>query len=372
MKITTSRIILTALISAAGTAAFAEDVRLGGGRAFGMAGAGIALPLDVYENHRLNPALLGFAGEKFRFGIPYIGYHAKRISLKGVQDLIGDIDSGGIEDDQVVKLARKYGSNTKEFGVNGGLGVSGGHFALSGGAEAIVRSVPNAQLKAFLATGDNDYNNAPIDSRLDAYGLGYYEMNASYGHEVLKGADRLSVGATVRGVSAYYAHKVADAEAIAGNGDVRNGSEVADGDDVIKRSGVGVDLGAVGTLRKLPNAYYGVNIRNLVEPNIRFVRTFPNTDFPLRRDLRPFQREINVGTAYVQGRYLAAADMIDLGNHAGHAGFRVGGEYAFSKYLAIRGGYDSRSKFVVGLCLGGVNAAVSADGSTSIVTAIRF
>lgn len=372
MNITASRILSAALISAAGTGAFAEDVRLGGGRAFGMAGAGLALPLDVYENHRLNPALLGFAGEKFRMGIPYIGYHARRISLKGVNDLIGNIDSGGIDDDQVVKLARKYGSNTKEFGVNGGLGLSGGHFAFSGGAEAVVRSVPNDSLKAFLATGDNDYTHAPIDSRLDAYGLGYYEVNGSYGHEVLKGPDRLSLGASVRGISAFYAHKVADAEAIAGTGEVRNGSEIADGDDVIKRSGVGMDLGAVGTLRKLPNAYYGVNIRNLVEPNIHFVRTMPNTDFPLRRDLRPFQREINVGAAYVQGRYLAAADMLDLGNHSGNAGFRVGGEYALSKYLAIRGGYDSQSKFVVGLCLGGVNAAVSADGSTSIITAIRF
>lgn len=354
-------------------AAQASDTRLGGARNFGLAGAGIALPLDVYENHVLNPALLGLAGRRFRLGVPYIGYHTDRISLGQVNDLIGDVNSGGVEDDQVVKLARKYGENTKEFGLSAGLGLSGGEFAFSGRAEALVRSVPNPQLRAFLATGNDNYEDVPIDARLDAYGLGYYETDTSYGHALaLRGGNRLSLGATLRTISAFYAHKIADADAIGGDGGVRNGSEVADGDDVIQRSSFGVDFGGVAAFQKLPGATFGFNVRNLVEPNITFVRTMPNTDFPLRQDLRPFRREIGVGAAYVKPHYLFALDAVDLGNHAGAAGVRFGAEYSFSKYLAVRSGYDTRSSFVVGLCVGGINAAISANGTTSIVSTLRF
>ncbi|GEM_PF-3212332 len=369
----TSRVLaLTFLAALAGTAA-ASDIRFGGARTFGLAGTGIALPLDVYETHTINPALLGFAGKRLRFGVPSFGYHTDGISLGGVSDLIGDIDKGGVSNDEVVRLARKYGSDTKEFGLNGGLGASYGGFALSGGAEAVVRSVPNASLKAFLASGNDDFKDTPIDARLDAYGLGYYQTNASYGHELrLGGGNRLSLGATVRAVSAFYAHKVADSSAISDDGDVRNGSEIAAGDDVIQRSSFGIDLGAVGSLRAVPNAYFGLRVHNLVEPKINFVRTMPDTDFPLRHDLRPFRRDIGVGAAYVKNNVLFAADLIDLGNHAGAAGFRVGAEYSVNKYFALRAGYDSRSKFVVGLNLGGINLAYAPDGSTSLVSTIRF
>lgn len=377
MPKTIVRLASALLLAALGAAARGQgnDVRFGGARTFGLAGAGIALPLDVYETHRLNPALLGFAGRKFRVGMPYVGYHTDRISVGQVNDLIGDLDKGGIEDEAAVRLARKYGSDTKEFGLNAGGGVSGYNFALSARVEALVRSVPNASLRAFLATGDDDYHNVPIDSRLDAYGLGYVESAASYGHEVSLGkgkGDRLSLGATVRGVTAFYAHKVADAQAIGNDGDVRNGTEISSDDDVIQRGAIGLDFGGVASLHSVPDAYFGFSVQNALEPDITFVRTMPNTDFPLRKDLRPFRREIGIGAAYVKKHYIVALDAVDLGNHAGGSGLRLGAEYSFTKLFAIRAGYDSHSKFVAGVCIGGINAAIAADGTTSIVSSLRF
>ena len=370
------RFALVILLAAVGVAVHAQgnDVRFGGGRTYGLAGAGIALPLDVYETSGLNPALLGFAGSRFRLGVPYIGYHTDRISLGQVQDLFKDVDKGGVSNDEAVKLARKYGDDAKELGVNGGIGLSDGHFALRGRFEADVRSVPNRSLRNFLATGDDNYQDTPIDARLDAYGLGYYETAASYGHEVPlgDGGNRLSLGASVRGVSAFYAHKVADASAIASGDGVRNGTEISGDDDMIERSGVGADAGLVGSLRAVPDAYFGLSVRNALEPNITFVRTLPDTDFPLERDLRPFKRTVGVGTAYVKRRYLVAIDAVDLGNHAGGAGVRAGVEYSINKYFALRGGYDSRSKFVGGICVGGLNAAIAADGTSSIFAQLRF
>ena len=369
------RFALLALLSAVGVAAHAQgnDVRFGGGRTYGLAGAGIALPLDVYETSGLNPALLGFAGTKFRLGVPYLGYHTNRISLGGVNDLISDLNHGSVSDDAAVKLARKYGSDGKELGINAGIGLSDRNFALRFRAEADIRSVPNQSLRGFLATGDDNYLDTPIDARLDAYGLGYYEAGASYGHELpLEGDTHVSLGASVRAVTAYYAHKVADAGAISTGDGVRNGTEISGDDDFIQRSGVGIDFGAVAKLKSVPDAYFGLSARNLVEPDITFVRTMPDTDFPLRRDLRPFKRTIGVGAALVKRRYLFALDAVDLGNHAGAAGVRAGVEYSINKYFAVRGGYDSHSKFVGGVCIGGINAAIAADGTSSIFAQLRF
>lgn len=368
-------ILLAALATLVATAlGSGSDVRFGGARTFGLAGAGIALPLDTYETFGLNPALLGFDSKRFRVGLPYIGYHTKDISLGQVNDLIGNASSGGVSDDEAVRLARKYGSNTKELGVNAGGGLTYKGFALGFRAEALVRSVPNQALSNFLATNDDDYRDAPIDSRLDAYGLGYYQTTLAYGREVSvpRSRDRFSLGLAAREVTAIYAHKVADATAIAGDGDVRNGSEISGDDDMITRSGFGLDFGGVAALHAVPNAYFGFSVRNLVEPNVTFVRTAPNTDFPLIRDFRPFKRQIGVGAAYVKERYLVALDAVDLGGHGGNSGVRLGAEYSINKHFAIRGGYDSRSKFVAGVCVGGVNAAISADGTTSVVSQIKF
>ena len=369
----TSRpLLLLALLTVASVAS-ADDVRFGGARSFGLAGTGIALPLDVYETHTVNPALLGLASRRFHFGVPFVGYHTQRISLGQVNDLIGQTSGSNISDDEILKLARKYGGDTKELGVNGGVGFSAGGFALSGRVETLVSSIPNAPLRAFLASGDDDYKNTPIESRLDAYGLGYYEGDASYGRAFrLKKGDVVSLGANVRAVTAYYAHKVADGQAIAQNGDVRNGSEITSDDDFVRRSGVGVDLGGVGSLHTLPNAYFGFAVRNLVEPNVAFVRSRPDTDFPLTRDLRPFRRQVGLGASYVKERYLVAADLVDVGNHAGVGGFRVGAEYALNRLFAVRAGYDTRKRFTAGVSVYGVNAAIASDGTTSIISALRF
>ena len=130
---------------------------------------------------------------------------------------------------------------------------------------------------------------------------------------------------------------------------------------MIQRSALGADFGALASFAKLPNAYFGVAVRNAVEPNMTFVRTGPDADFPLRRDLRPFKRQIGVGAAYVGKRYLAALDVVDIGDHAGAQAVRVGAEYSINKLFAVRAGYDTLSKFTVGVSIGGLNAALNRE-----------
>ena len=357
--------LVTLAAFAAVSLASAQDVRLGGARTFGLGGAGVALPLDVWETHRLNPALLGFADKRLRYGIPYIGYHAKNLSVGDLSKASKDIDSNSNLD----QYARDFGNDTKELGLSFGEGLSFAGFAFSVAGDADARSIPNASLKEW-ANSSADLSTLPDDARLDAYGLATYDVAGSYGRTVLDSREKVAVGATARFASAYYAHKFVDAEAIQNDGNGQNAPEIGNG-NAVNKSGFGADFGVLASTERLKNFTVGANAHNLIEPNVRFART--DTEANAIGDLRPFQRHVDVGAAYVASdRYLAALDLVDLGNHAGVAGVRAGAEYTVTRFFSVRAGYDSRASVAVGLSLFGVNAAFDAKGTATLTTALRF
>ena len=350
------------------------DVTFGGTRASGMGGAGLALPLDVFQNYRLNPAITAFGGKGFRLQYPQFGYRTDGLDLSDVTDLASDLTSGSGNENLAIRLARRYGGRDRDFGVTAGLGFFGGGFALSGEGEASVASRPNAVLKSFIGSG-GDINNAPLDAQLDAYGFGYYQYAIGYANAVQLPKSRLATGIKVKQVRGYYAHKKAFGPSISGNttGGVVNGSDVPGGEDFRDARAVGVDLGGIYSTDSLEGVYFGAVVENAVRPNVKFDSEAANNG-TLRRDfVDPFATIFNFGLGYqYRQNVLLAADLVDIGNRAGRGEFRTGVELGFARAFAGRAGYNSRTGFTYGVAVGGFNVQLGGQQPITIGTTVRF
>jgi len=350
------------------------DVIFGGSRRAAMGGAGLALPIDFSQSTRYNPALLGFGGRGVDFTFPQLGYRANGIDLGDIQDYLGDIGSGGLDVGRLNEFARRFGRRTSEFGVNGNAGISFGGFSFGGDGEAAVTMKPNAPLRAYNGSG-----NVPANAQLDAYGFGYYSLNAGYGGKVRVPNGRLALGGTVKSVTGYYAHKIAGN--INGNTAPVNGADISGGSDTIRKSGVGFDLGAVYSTEAMPNVYYGAVIENLVRPNVKFNRQLdgdnnlggPGTAPVIANGVDPFKTVTSVGVGAMLGRnILVAADLYDIGNNAGRSEFRSGVEFQVARGFALSAGYNSRSAISVGVSVFGFSVTLAGRQPLTVGAAVRF
>lgn len=339
-----------------------------------MGGAGLALPVDVFQNTRLNPALHGMGPKGFRLQYPQFGYRTDGLSVGDAADLVGDLTRGNDNEDLAVRLARRFGGARREFGAEAGLAFFGGGFALNGFGEVEGTSIPNDALSTFVNSG-GDVNDAPLDAQLDAYAFGYYSVGVAYANAVRLPRATLSTGVRVKRVDAYYAHKKAQGPSIASNttGGVVNGSNIPGDKDFLRDSSVGVDLGAVYSFDKIKGFTVGAVVENFVQPTVRFASERPDNG-GLRNDyVDPFRRALNLGTGYVYRRNLLfAADLIDVGNNAGRSELRTGVEVGLARSFAGRFGYNSRSGFTYGLAAGGFNIQLGGQLPVTVGTSVRF
>ena len=348
------------------------DVTFGGARAAGMGGAGLALPIDVGNNYRMNPAFLGFGSKAPTLQWPSIGYKLDGIGIGNVRDVVGNLNSGALDANGILTLARNYANGPKAVALNGNVGFKLGGLAIGASGDAGINSIPNAALQTWVQNGGN-VNNVPPNARLDAYGFGYQQTEVAYGNSVRSAAGKFTVGANLRQIKAYYAHKFADANTISSNNPsgVQNGSGLTS--DFATKESAGVDVGVLYNFPKVNNLYVGGLVQNAIEPNIKFNYEAPGGGNPVvPNGFDPFKRTYNLGLGYVQGKLLAAADWVDLGNNAGGQQLRYGAELAVSKSIFLRAGYNSQTAFTYGLSVGGFNVQLGGKTPLTLTSVIRF
>ncbi|MBI1331879.1 MAG: hypothetical protein JST12_00740 [Armatimonadetes bacterium] len=359
-----------ALASLAATAH--ADVTFGGARAAGMGGAGLALPVDVGNNYRMNPAFLAFGSKAPTLQWPGLGYKLDGISISNVRDVVGTIDHGGLDANGILTLASKYGESPKAVAFNGNVGFRMGGLAIGAKGEAGINSIPNASLQTWAQAG-GDTNNVPADARLDAYGYGYQQVEVGYGNSVRSKAGKFTLGANVRRIKAYYAHKFADSATIA-SGDsngVQNGSGITG--DFATQDSTGVDVGLLYNFPNVNNLYIGTVIENFIEPNIAFNYEAPGGGQPIiPGGFDPYKRTFNLGLGYVQDKVLMAADLVDIGNNSGGQQFRAGAEFKIGGNSYFRTGYNTQTAFTYGFSVGGFNIQLGGKAPLSLTSVIRF
>ncbi|MFM9874430.1 MAG: conjugal transfer protein TraF [Fimbriimonadaceae bacterium] len=358
-------ILLIAILSLA-TFGSADWV-IGSGRFNGMGRAGLALPGDYIYSGKLNPAMYGLAPSNFRFLVPRFSFRLDGVGVNDLQDFFGDVNSGGLDENKLADIARKLGDSNFEFGAGTGLGIYFNGFALDFEGDALVAGLPNQQLQTWVNSGSN--GNVPIGSRLDAYGLGGYQVGFGYGRRLnTSGEMDLSIGARVKIVKSYYTHRFADANSIQNNTAGALAPEMG-GNDTLSENGLGLDLGIVASASKDRGLFIGATFENLLVPKTTFNGTSPTLT---TSTIRPYPRTFNTGIGYVTpGKYVFAADFIDAFNGASAQELRVGSELLLGGF-ALRGGYESRSGFTIGAGFGGFNLAFGGNTNAALSYALRF
>lgn len=341
-----------------------------------MGGAGLALPIDIAQNHRLNPAMLAFGRKGFQLQYPTLGYRLEGIGFGDIKKLT-DTSGSGLDDDQLIDVARTLADERIDVGFDGAIGVMLSGLSLSANGEAAVAAIPNSVLSSFVQSGRTDYQTAPelANARLDAYGYGFYSMNAGYGNAVQIPMGRLAIGGTLKRVRSFYTHKVADEASIRNNTAVRNGAEFGSSlDDVAEKTSTGFDLGLIFSPEQASNTYFGLTVQNLIRPKVDFRRTLPGSDdLSTNARVDPFKTVTSVGFGMIMGKHiLVAADLVDVGNRAGLSEFRTGVELGVGGGLALRAGYNSRTAITLGASLFGFNFSFAGRQPLMVGSNIRF
>lgn len=358
-------LLLIATLSIA--ALSSADWVIGSGRFNGMGRAGLALPGDYIYSGKLNPAMYGLAPSNFRFLVPRFSFRLDGVGVSDLQDFFGDINGGGLDENELANIARKLGDENFEFGAGTGLGIFFNGFALDFEGDALVAGLPNQSLQTWVNSGSAGA--VPVDARLDAYGLGGYQVGFGYGRRLnTAGEMDISIGARVKLVKSYYTHRFADSSSIQNNTAGALAPEMA-GNDTLNEDGLGLDLGIVASASKDRGFFIGATFENLLVPKTTFNGTSPTLS---TSTIRPYPRTFNTGIGFVTpGKFVFAADFIDAFNGAGSQELRVGSEWILGG-LALRGGYESRSGFTIGAGLGGFNVAFGGNSNAALSYALRF
>ena len=350
------------------TATAHADVTIGGSRAQGMGGAGLALPVDITQNYVQNPAFLAYGSKGFKGAFPQIGARFRGFSISDLNDVIKSSNNGGVSSDTVLEIARRFGNEDKSAALNSSLAFSGGGFAIGGRGEVGINSVPNDALKSW----DGQTSSLNGSERLDVYGYGYTSVDVAYGNVMRIPQGKLAVGATARIINGYFSHKFVDGNGIATGTGVQNGSNIPAGVDAEHEQGVAVDLGFLYNLPHVENLYFGLVVENAVKPNINFdvQNSGGSASFS---DLKPFVTTYNAGVGFVGGKNLRlAADAIDIGNKAGRLETRYGAELLVAKGFSVRAGYNTRTAFTYGFEVFGLNVQIGGNAPITLASAIRF
>ncbi len=364
--------LVVCLVALSVSASSFADVTFGGARAAGMGGAGLALPFDIGNNYRMNPAFLGFGSKAPTLQWPTIGYKLDGFSITNVKDVIGNINNGALDATGILNLARNYATEPKAVSFGGNVGFKIGGLAIGASGDAGVNSVPNSQLQTWAQNG-GDVSNVDLGSRLDAYGYGYQQLEIGYGNTVRSKAGKFTVGANMRRIKAYYAHKIADKDTIQNNdqGGIVNGSGLTD--DVATKESMGLDIGVLYNMPNNNNLYFGGLIQNAIEPNIKFDYEAPGGGNPITTNgFAPYKRTYNLGVGYAQDKVMFAADWVDVGNNAGGQQLRYGAELALSKSAFLRAGYNSQTAFTYGVSIGGFNIQLGGKSPLTLTSVLRF
>lgn len=371
----TRHVILGALgligtLSLTATALADGEYEIGGRRASGMGGAGLAARRDAGYRGFRNPAAYGLS-DSFRILTPTVGYHLSGLSLGELRDRLGSAASGVLDANTLGAFARTFGNERVRFGASGdaGLNFGGLHVGVSG--FATVMTVPNVALQTWIAGGSNPLALVGTE-QLDGYGLGTQSYDVAYG-KAMDSPDgrKSSIGARVRIVRSYYSHHLASSGDIdpAGGGGSTPGAEMG-GSSVISRSGMALDVGYLTDLDESGSITGALVVNNLLEPSVGVAAALQGGG---TSQVHAFKRTYNAGIALQPSKELLyAVDFIDLGNNSGATELRFGAEFMASRAFGVRAGYAGRTGWSVGATVLGIQVSYSKELPLGLTTQFRF
>jgi hypothetical protein len=262
--------------------------------------------------------------------------------------------------------------NRKELGLTGSVGVTLGGVYVGYRAEGSVTTLPNQELQDWkdqsgdISTLSTTYSGAGMDG----YGYAFDSVEFGYGVPMQQPTGTWNVGWKLKNVRAFYTHQIVNASEIEAGGDGTPGPEMG-GKDVLRKSGVGMDLGAIYTPRTMKHLHYGAVVENAIKPSVGFDQAAPQTG--TIRNFNPFNTAASVGIAYTpDSRFMAAADYVDITNSANRSGLRLGAEYRLRKHLAFSAGLNTRSTWIVGADIWGVFITFSGRNKLWLGQSLRF
>ncbi|MEQ1936350.1 MAG: hypothetical protein ABL962_21045 [Fimbriimonadaceae bacterium] len=287
-------------------------------------------------------------------------------------DFLQSLGKGGLDINELGDYARKFGGNEKSFGLYGDLGVTYGQFAFGLGGDVMVHTVPNASLQAKIAAGNNNFD---VNDALDGYGYGFTSIDLGYGHMFKSSnkANELAAGFKLRVLTTHFTHHTASGNQIATGGGSTAAPEM-NGQNVLRKSGVGLDLGfQVVTDKKL---YYAATVDNFLVPSVGFDTTLPRDSTfgnPNEHSTNPFKQRWSLGMAYNPIKpLLFAADWIDVGNNRGEMELRLGTEFMIANMVGARMGFSGRNGVTFGLTLAGINISFGKRNPLAISSGFKF
>jgi F plasmid transfer operon, TraF, protein len=347
--------LLTSLVLADDTFHF------GGTRSTGMGGAGLALPVDVLQNQRLNVAFLA-KNKKIGVQFPEVGVRTEGANFGDLHNILGSAGGAALSSRTLTNLYNDFGTHRVQADGQLNLGFVAENFSLNLEGAANVTSIPNA----VLASGSPG-----AGAQLDAYGHGFYEVAVGAGTPLHLNSGELSVGTRLKTVSAYYAHKVA-----AMNGStlsIQNGQEFGNSkNDTASRTGIGVDLGVLYEPNAVKNLYFGATVDNFVVPKVGFEQSLPFSSADSSFS-NPFLTTTSVGAGYMAAKdILVATDLYDIFNHSGNRQLRMGAEVGLGSSITGRVGYNSLSGFTIGGSAFGYNLSLSGGLPLLLTRTIKF
>ncbi|MBS1713023.1 MAG: hypothetical protein JST30_01665 [Armatimonadetes bacterium] len=359
-------LLLAGFAALAAAACAGPDFTLGYSKTSGMAGAGLALRYEGTGAYPTNPAGLAYM-QKFRLTNLDVGYVLDGVNFREANDLIKNSSKGGISPDDLSQIAKDFGGHDASFGLNARIGAGSSGINVGFEGKALARTTPNAQLKQWADAGA-DVNNPVPGMRLDGHGYGYTSFNVGYGRPVTtKDGTAMAVGAQMRFLRSYYTHHFVDQNQIL-NGGSTAASEMG-GDDVLSKTGVGVDLGWHMESKGDKRVEYAVVLTNLIKPNVGFEGTEPGSLTPTTID--PFERSINFGIGFTGEKgQVAALDVINVGTH--YADVRMGVDVPLSQQFGARAGYSGRGGFTAGVTLFNVSLTFGTTNTFQAGTFFRF
>lgn len=349
-----------------------SDLEIGGRRAAGMGGAGLAVVRDAAYRGFANPAAYAYA-TGLTVLTPTIGYHLSGISEGDLRDYL-DTGSGnsGLDSDTLGDFAQTFGDDRVKFGLLGdwGLSLEGLHIGATGFAS--VTTVPNASLRSWVQGGSNPGSFAGTE-QLDGYGIAAQTFDVALGKRMDDGsAASRAMGVRLRFVESWYSHYVATASDIdpnTGTGGSSPGPDMG-GDSLLSAKGTALDVGYLTSLGESGQVMGALVVNNLLEPDVEFSGLSP---VGAPDTINAFARTINAGVAVTPtNKTLFAFDLIDVGNSAGLSEIRFGGEFMMTPGFGFRAGYAGNTGWSVGATLMGFQVSYSQELPFGIASIVRF
>ncbi|MGQ9540929.1 MAG: conjugal transfer protein TraF [Armatimonadota bacterium] len=351
----------------------ADEISVFGSPSRGMAGAGIARLHNPGKQMFLNPAAVAYV-RGVDFGLSNLNMDTEGATLRQIYDTVKIGQKGVVDLADAARIVRTFGEKEKVQAVlNADFGLIFNGVAVTAGVVGDFRLYPNTALQRWARGQSNDLTGA----QGDIYGVVAVSLpDVTFGTRLSAGeGSEVAIGARVRFLRAFYTHYYAD-QADLSSGNAGSRAVELGGSDYLDKRGTSVDFGIVWKPNRELAMTYAVVVENLIEPNIEFPYTAPNTvqgaGAP-QTTIKPIKRAIHLGIASEGAMgVIYAVDWVDITNNTGKRELRFGVEKRLTGGLAVRAGYGTKNGWAVGGEIFGINIAVAQKFPLQVSRTLTF